>query len=61
MNLPRAVVELALGRTLTPLTDYDVGKLFVRISIDQIARLEDFQNVVVHGELSRQPASGASL
>jgi carbamoyl-phosphate synthase large subunit len=61
MNLPRAVVELALGRPLTPLADYDVGKLFVRISIDQIARLEDFQNVVVHGELSRPSATGASL
>ena len=60
MNLARSVVELALGRRLTPLTDYAVGKLFVRISLDQIASLEDFQNVVVHGELSRQ-LEGAAL
>lgn len=61
MNLARAVVELALGRRLTPLSDYAVGKLFVRISLDQIASLEDFQSVVVHGELSRKEASGATL
>ena len=53
--------SFALGRRLTPLSDYAVGKLFVRISLDQIASLEDFQNVVVHGELSRQEASGAPL
>lgn len=55
VNLPRAVVDLALGRRITPFPDYEAGKLFVRISIDQIATLEDFQRVMVSGELSRAP------
>lgn len=55
VNLPRAVVDLALGRRIGTLPEYAAGKLFVRISIDQIASLEDFQRVMVSGELSRAP------
>jgi hypothetical protein len=33
--------------------DYEAGKMFVRISIDQEATMEDFQRVVTTGELSR--------
>ena len=55
VNLPRAVVELALGKKVTPMADYEAGKLFVRISIDQIATLDDFQRVMVTGELTRTP------
>ena len=53
MNLPYAAVELALGRKPSVGTEYTVGTLFVRISIDQIARIEDFQNMVTTGEVSR--------
>ncbi len=51
MNLPYAVVQLARGHCVTPLTSYRVGAMFVRISIDQLASLEDYQAVVTHGEL----------
>jgi len=56
-NLPNSVVELAMGRALTPLADYEAGKLFVRISIDQIATLDDFQRVMLTGEIARQGVS----
>ena len=52
-NLPATLVDLALGKQPKRFTDYQIGKLFVRISIDQIASLDDFQNVVIHGELNR--------
>lgn len=53
MNLPWAAVELALSRKPQLPTDYKVGTLFVRISYDQIADLQDFQNMTTIGEVSR--------
>lgn len=53
MNLPRAVVDLAIGREATPLHDYHVGSMFVRIAIDQVANFADFQRIVTMGEVSR--------
>lgn len=53
MNLPRAAVELAAGRTPAPLGSYQVGAMFVRIAIDQVATLADFEKMVTLGELAR--------
>ncbi len=53
MNLPYAAVELALGKKPSISGDYKVGTLFVRISIDQIASITDFQHMVTTGEVSR--------
>ncbi|HMU40430.1 MAG TPA: ATP-grasp domain-containing protein [Pseudomonadota bacterium] len=53
MNLPDAAVDLAMGKKPNVAAEYQVGTLFVRISIDQIARLEDFQNITTLGEVSR--------
>lgn len=50
-NLPRAVMRLAAGFPVTPSLDYRAGTMFVRISLDQIARLEDYQALVTAGEL----------
>jgi carbamoyl-phosphate synthase large subunit len=58
VNLARATVELALSRKVTPLSDYHAGKMFVRISIDQPASIEDFQRVVTTGELTRSEYEG---
>jgi len=52
INLPALLVDLACGKKVKPVVDYQLGKLFVRISIDQIASLDDFQRVMIHGELS---------
>ncbi|MBW2731538.1 MAG: ATP-grasp domain-containing protein [Deltaproteobacteria bacterium] len=54
INLPYAVVRLAAGLPVEPMHDYEVGKMFVRISLDQIADLADFQAVTTHGELLSQ-------
>ena len=35
MNLPQACVELAMGKKPSIASDYQVGALFVRISIDR--------------------------
>ena len=51
MNLPVACMRLAAGQPVEPMTEYTAGTMFVRISIDQIASLEDFQAVAQFGEL----------
>lgn len=51
MNLPEAVVSLAAAEPVAPQRAYTVGTLFVRISIDQIVSLGEFQRVVTAGEL----------
>ncbi len=57
INLPALLVDLSCGKRVKPRVDYELGKLFVRISLDQIATLEDFQRVMMHGELSREAAT----
>lgn len=44
-------MRLAAHLEVEPLRDYQVGTMFVRISVDQIARLEDFQAITTHGEI----------
>jgi carbamoyl-phosphate synthase large subunit len=57
MNLPRAVAQLALGRSPSPTREYAVGTVFVRISIDQIASLGDLERILTAGEILRgEPA-----
>jgi len=51
MNLPYATVRLALGQPVPSLSGYRVGTMFVRISLDQIANLEDFQKISTQGEI----------
>jgi carbamoyl-phosphate synthase large subunit len=50
-NLPYAVAQLAAGEPLEPLPDFRAGTMFVRIAIDQIAQMEDFQSIAQTGEL----------
>jgi hypothetical protein len=35
------------------LTDYQVGKVFSRIALDQIASVADLERMVIHGEWRR--------
>ncbi|MCA9705317.1 MAG: ATP-grasp domain-containing protein [Myxococcales bacterium] len=55
MNLPAAVARLAAGMEVEPMTEYRVGTMFVRISLDQIVPLEDFEQVSALGALHRAP------
>jgi len=60
VNLPRAIAELALGGRPKAMRDYDVGKMFVRISIDQIASIEDMERIVMAGEVRKPRLAGAA-
>jgi carbamoyl-phosphate synthase large subunit len=53
MNLPWAVARLAAGEQVDPMHDYEVGTMFVRISVDQLASLSDFEQLATKGELQR--------
>ena len=54
-NLPYACVMRAAGEEVAPDTysSYEAGTMFVRIAVDQIVRMDDFQQVVTSGELIR--------
>jgi carbamoyl-phosphate synthase large subunit len=58
MNLPRQAVDIAAGREPSPATDYAVGTMFVRISIDQIATISQLEQMVMNGELSHRSELG---
>ena len=50
-NQPASLVKLALGETVVPLTDYEVGKIFIRYSWDHITTIQEFQQISAFGEL----------
>ncbi len=50
-NLPEALLKLALGMEVKPMTQYDIGRMFVRYSYDMIVDIEQFQQISVNGEL----------
>ncbi len=50
-NLPEAMVNLGLGKEVTPYTTYEVGKMFVRYSQDLIVDLSIFEKLSMNGEL----------
>ncbi|MCD4709592.1 MAG: ATP-grasp domain-containing protein [Bacteroidales bacterium] len=50
-NLPEALVKLALGEEVKPLTSYKVGTMFVRYSYDLITNLKEFEKLSTLGEL----------
>lgn len=54
-NLPWAVARLAAGLRVDPLPDYRVGTMFVRIALDQIADIADFERIATEGSLVRTP------
>ncbi len=55
MNLPWATAQLALGRQVTPMNEYRVGTMFVRIALDQIADISQLQRLSASGELLGSP------
>lgn len=50
-NQPAMLVKLAMGEAQPALTDYEVGKIFVRYSWDLITDISEFQQISVNGEL----------
>lgn len=51
INLPALVARAAQGESVTPQRDFRAGTMFVRISIDQIAQLSDYEALATAGEL----------
>ncbi|WP_075589794.1 ATP-grasp domain-containing protein [Labilibacter marinus] len=50
-NIPEALTLLALGKNVEPMTDYEVGKMFIRYSYDLIGNLSDFEKISIQGKL----------
>ncbi|MEI7830832.1 MAG: ATP-grasp domain-containing protein [Prolixibacteraceae bacterium] len=50
-NQPAALVKMALGETVTPFKEYEVGKMFIRYSWDLITDVGEFQKISGDGEL----------
>jgi carbamoyl-phosphate synthase large subunit len=42
---------MALGETVEPLTEYQVGKLFIRYALDHVTDVSEFQQFSAFGEL----------
>ncbi len=50
-NIPEALIKLALGWDVQPLTEYKIGKMFVRYSYDMIVDLERFAALSINKEI----------
>jgi carbamoyl-phosphate synthase large subunit len=50
-NIPEALVLLAMGEKVEPMSDYEIGKMFIRYSYDLIGNIDDFEKLSISGEL----------
>jgi carbamoyl-phosphate synthase large subunit len=50
-NIPDALIKLALGWDVIPMTEYKIGKMFVRYSFDMIVDLEKFAAISMNKEI----------
>jgi len=50
-NIPDALIKLALGWDVKPMTEYKIGKMFVRYSYDMIVDLERFAAISMNKEI----------
>ena len=50
-NQPAALVKMALGQKVAPMTEYSVGKLFIRYSWDMVVDVSKFQQFTAFGSL----------
>ncbi len=50
-NIPEALMKLALGQQVEPMTDYTAGTMFIRYSYDLIGNISDFEKINLLGEL----------
>jgi len=53
-NIPEALVQLALYKSIEPFKTYDVGTMFVRYSFDNITHIKDYQQLTTTGELNKE-------
>jgi len=50
-NQPASLVKMALGEKVAPMTEYSVGKLFIRYSWDMVVDVAKFQQFTAFGSL----------
>ena len=50
-NIPEALVQMAMGKTIEAYTTYKVGKMFVRYAYDMIVDISEFEQISTYGEL----------
>lgn len=50
-NLPYFLLQLALGEKVEPIREYEIGKMFIRCSIDLISDMKTYEKLSVYGEL----------
>lgn len=50
-NIPEGIVNLALGKKVNKMTEFEVGKLFIRYSYDMIVDRSEFETISIKGEL----------
>ncbi|OYT15607.1 MAG: biotin carboxylase [Bacteroidetes bacterium 4572_77] len=53
-NIPEALVKLALGQEVAPMTTYEAGTMFVRYSFDMIGHISQFEQLSMTGELDKK-------
>jgi len=52
-NIPEALVKLAMGRSVSPMKEYTVGKMFIRYSWDMLGDIEEFEQLSMFGEIEK--------
>ena len=50
-NIPEALTLLAMEKEVKTMTEYEVGKMFIRYSYDLIGNLSDFEKIAMLGKL----------
>ena len=50
-NIPEALVKLAIGESVIPMTKYKAGTMFIRYSFDIIGDIQQFEQISMKGEL----------
>jgi carbamoyl-phosphate synthase large subunit len=58
VNLPARAVEYATGTQPPTHSDYDLGTMFVRAALDQIADVSDLEKMLMNGEWRRSLEGG---
>ena len=53
-NIPEALVKLAMGEYVKPMTDYVAGTMFIRYSFDMIGNIQQFEQISMKGELDKK-------
>jgi len=59
VNLPAAVVAMAMGEDPPEMPDFEIGKIFVRTSMDMITDLSKFEAITTLGRLIHTPKESA--